>query len=233
MPQPPQSDSSAEESPRARSITEVLCREVGASHPDGALKQIRTMKRLLRSHYRVQQRLEQYDVDSLDEAVSRIATLTQQVEDLRTEHRQRARRRLTIIESLLKQMEVLRARMAPAPSESDAAPLQNALDLVNALATELDELRLELWVYRSDDPTTTDSSTGSTADELLSRLNEALREAQETAARLHEERTALRAEKDRLHQETERLRQTVEQQQRRIEELEAERNPSPLTPTDR
>ncbi|PSQ96179.1 MAG: hypothetical protein BRD55_07910 [Bacteroidetes bacterium SW_9_63_38] len=47
----------------------MLCREVGAQHPDGALKQIRTMKRLLRSHYRVKQRLEDYGVESLEEAV--------------------------------------------------------------------------------------------------------------------------------------------------------------------
>lgn len=222
MPHRSQTSSSPDEDAnRVRSITDVLCREVGASHPDGALKQIRTMKRLLRSHYRVQQRLEQYDVDSLDEAVSHIASLTQTVEQIRTQQHRRARRRLTIIESLLDQMSAVCDRTAPS-SDVDAGPgpLQDALDLVDALATELNELRLELWVYHTNDPETDEHAAGATATDLITRLDDALRDAQETVAQLRRERDTLQDANDQLRDETERLRRTVEQQQRRIERLE-------------
>lgn len=243
MPQSSPTDSTTEDDSRPRSITDVLCREVGAPHPDGALRQIRTMKRLLRSHYRVQQRLEQYGVESLEDAVSRIADLTQQVERMRTRQRQRARQRLTIIESLLAQMNSLRFEASsraslpnsgsPSASESPSAALQTALDLVDALATELDELRLDLWVYQSDDPTSSASEPDTTTDDLLGRLNESLQTAQQTITRLHKEHKALQEENDRLQRETKRLRQTVQKQQQRIEQLEREGpQTSPLTPAD-
>ncbi len=233
MPPPSQTDTTSEDASRARSIADVLCREVGARHPDGALKQIRTMKRLLRAHYRVQQRLEAHGVDRLEDAVSRIAALTRQVEQLRIQQRRQARRRLTIIESLLDRMDAVRTPPDSSPENApDGTPIQEALDLVDALTTELDELRLELWIYRSDDPTASDPDAGTTATDLLSRLDEALQNARDTARRLHRERVALQDENERLRRETERLRATVDEQQRRIQQLEEDTNRSSLAPTD-
>jgi len=212
-----------------RTVSAVLCREVGAQHPDGALKQIRTMKRLLRSHYRVKQRLEDYGVESLEDAVSHIATLTQRLERIRRRQRERAQRRLTVIEALLDKMDLLRSGTAGAdeaptpPNEESPLPLQKALDLVDALSTELNELRLELWLQQTDDAETDESS----ADALLDQLGSLLTETSEMVNRLRREQRALRRENDQLQQEVTRLQETVDQQQAHIDALEQ----SPRTPT--
>jgi cysteinyl-tRNA synthetase len=207
-----------------RSVADVLCRELGARHPDGALKQIRTMKRLLRSHYRVQQRLEEYGVESLDEAVSHIASLTQQLETARKQQRERARRRLTVIETLLDKMDLLRAAptSTSARDESsapdDAPSLSEALDLVEALAAALDELRLELWLHQPEDASS--PPPGAQAEPLLDRLTDALQQTQQLVDRLQRDRTALRSENERLRQKVKRLQQTVQDQQSRLQRRE-------------
>lgn len=205
--------------PPPRSVTDVLCREVGAHHPDGALKQIRTMKRLLRSHYRVQQRLEEYGVERLGDAVSHIADLTQRLDAARTRQRQRARRRLTVIETLLEKVDLLRtsASAEAPPAGSAGAPLSDALGLVEALTAELNELRLELWLHRAgpDDSGASDSPA-TQARALLDRLTDALDAAQQVVSHLQEDRAALRAENDRLREEVTRLRHAVEKQQSRL-----------------
>jgi len=217
----------------------VLCREVGAQHPDGALKQIRTMKRLLRSHYRVKQRLEDYGVERLEDAVSHIATLTQRLEHTRRRQRERARRRLTVIEALLDKMDLLAgADTAPvladaspddaSPDEASPPPLREALDLVEALSTELNELRLELWLHQPDDT----APDGHSTDELLDRLGALLTEASQMVNRLRRQQRALRRENDQLRQEVARLQETVDQQQARIDALEDSPRPPAPASTD-
>jgi len=217
-----------------RSVTDVLCREVGARHPDGALKQIRTMKRLLRSHYRVQQRLEEYGVESLEDAVSHIAGLTRKLDAARKQQRRRARRRLTVIETLLEKVELLRrSASADAPPAGTAeASLSDALDLVEALTTELNELRLELWLHQSgEDDRDAPDSAATQAPALLDRLTDTLRTARTVVDRLQDDRAALRAENKRLQQEVDRLRRTVQEQQSRLDRLDdtapSTRAPSP------
>jgi hypothetical protein len=226
-------------------VTEVLCREVGAAHPDGALRQIRTMKRLLRDHYRVQQRLERYGVESLDDAVGRIAALSRQLAAHRARERRQAERRLSAIESLIARVDALGASATPSPEASvadapaseapaseapaseapdgpaqkDAAPpLPDALQLVEALHTELSELRLELWAHEADDAPASDA--GETAADLLARLDDALHDAEATVERLRSANDALRARNDRLAEQVERLTDTVEAQRQRLQRLE-------------
>jgi DNA repair exonuclease SbcCD ATPase subunit len=228
-----------------RTVSAVLCREVGAQHPDGALKQIRTMKRLLRSHYRVKQRLEDYGVESLEEAVSHIATLTRRLERTRQRQRERARRRLTVIEALLDKMDGLRSQ-ATGPAAPDTAPntapdtapdtapageapppLKEALDLVEALSAELNELRLELWLQESADAA--EEASGSAAAALLDRLDEALTDTTQLLDRLRRDRRALREQNTQLQRTVERLQETVDRQQAQLEALDAPR-PAPARP---
>jgi DNA repair exonuclease SbcCD ATPase subunit len=220
-----------------RTVSAVLCREVGAQHPDGALKQIRTMKRLLRSHYRVKQRLEDYGVESLEEAVSHIATLTRRLERTRERQRERARRRLTVIEALLDKMDGLRSQAtgpaapntAPdtAPAGEAPPPLKEALDLVEALSAELNELRLELWLQESADAA--EEASGSAAAALLDRLDEALTDTTQLLDRLRRDRRALREQNTQLQRTVERLQDTVDRQQAQLEALDAPR-PAPARP---
>lgn len=227
-----------------RSVTEVLCREVGAAHPDGALKQIRTMKRLLRDHYRVQQRLDRYGVEGLSEAVSRIATLSRQLEAYRTQERRRAERRISTIESLIARVDALWAsqsgsasaqasssddRAAPPDEEEASSVLSGTLELVGALRTELDELRLELWAHEADDEAPP-SEAGETAADLLARVDDALHDAEETVDRLRSANEALRSRNDRLEAKVERLTNTVETQRRRLQRVE--RGPAAASRTE-
>ncbi len=227
-----------------RSVTEVLCREVGAAHPDGALKQIRTMKRLLRDHYRVQQRLDRYGVEGLSEAVSRIATLSRQLEAYRTQERRRAERRISTIESLIARVDALWAsqsgsasaqasssddRAAPPDEEGASSVLSGTLELVGALRTELDELRLELWAHEADDEAPP-SEAGETAADLLARVDDALHDAEETVDRLRSANEALRSRNDRLEAKVERLTNTVETQRRRLQRVE--RGPAAASRTE-
>lgn len=233
---PPRSTDTSSSGPGPpRTVSAVLCREVGAQHPDGALKQIRTMKRLLRSHYRVKQRLEDYGVESLEDAVSHIATLTQRLERTRQRQRERARRRLTVIEALLDKMELVRTQSigptdAP-PSSSEApisepepSPLQEALDLVEALSSELNELRLELWLHQSEDAE--ENPSGPAATNLLGRLEDALTDTTQLIDRLQRDREALKAQNTHLQRKVERLQDTVDQQQAQLNALDS----SPSTP---
>jgi len=239
-PRPDESDA-----PPPRSVTEILCREVGAAHPDGALKQIRTMKRLLRDHYRVQQRLERYGVEDLSDAVSRIATLSRQLEAYRAQERRQAERRISAIESLIARVDALwsspaapagassseDARPAPAPSDEDGTSslLSGILELVGALRTELDELRLELWAHEADDDVPP-SNAGETAADLLARVEDALQDAEDTVDRLRSTNEALQTRNDRLEAKVERLTDTVETQRRRLQRVD--RGPAAASQTD-
>jgi uncharacterized small protein (DUF1192 family) len=213
---------------------EALCRALGAPNPEGALRQVNVMKRTLRRHHRVRQRLAEYDVDDLSGAVVRIATLTREVERLRAQQRRRAERRLTVIEALLDRLDALWSDASeaapskdppprgdsspPAAPVGDASALESALDLADALGTELDELRLELWLA-TDDPD--EATSGASAADLLDRLADALADAQRTSEQLRAAYAEVRTENDRLRRDAERLRTTVNRQRARLEQLTA------------
>jgi len=214
-------------------VTEVLCREVGATHPDGALRQIRTMKRLLRSHYRVKQRLEEYGVDSLSDAVAHIAELQRQVRRYREQQREHALDRMDVLDDLMEAVDAmqhrLRSRPPPpddasetseAPSAADEAPFPHAEDLIEGLEQALDEMRLELWLHQSHDDETLATPVASTAADLLDRLGDAVDAAAQAHAQLRKENDRLSARNATLQRDVDRLEQTVEQKEARIEELE-------------
>jgi len=155
-----------------RTILEVLCREVGAAHPDGALKQIRTMKRLLRSHYHNQQRLQRWGIDGLGEAVQKLQEMREEVDTLRTAQRQRAEANIEALDEALSVLASARRRLHERASQSasssqtgetpDASPpetasstpigrdVDTALRAVQAVRGELDEMRMELWAVDPD-----------------------------------------------------------------------------------
>jgi chromosome segregation ATPase len=100
-----------------RTILEVLCREVGAAHPDGALKQIRTMKRLLRSHYHNQKRLQRWGIDGLSEAVEHVKALQGEVRSLRNAQRKRAAANVAALDEALSVIETARHRLRKRAAE--------------------------------------------------------------------------------------------------------------------
>lgn len=129
------SSGSSTSSPHSRpqTVSEVLCREVGAAHPDGALKQIRTMKRLLRSHYVAQRRLERYGVSGVSEALETIEALRTEVRRLKAERRNAARAAahdlrdaLDAVDRLTAWLHEHRQRIAELEAQLDAAPLDAA-----------------------------------------------------------------------------------------------------------
>jgi len=157
-----------------RTILEVLCREVGAAHPDGALKQIRTMKRLLRSHYHNQQRLQRWGLDGLSDAVQKLHDMREEIDALRTARRRRAEANVAALDEALSVLESARRRLkerasqflptetegrtevsSPA-SDASAGPglpeddLDTALRAVRAVRGELDEMRMELWAVETN-----------------------------------------------------------------------------------
>jgi chromosome segregation ATPase len=214
-------------------VTEVLCREVGASHPDGALKQIRTMKRLLRSHYRVKQRLERYGIDSLSDAVVHIAELRRQVRRSRDEQREHALDRMEVLDDLMEAVDAMRRRLhsrpasasnrAPDTSGSNTSPdgsLANVDDLIEGLQQALDEIRLELWLHQSHDEEGPATPVASTAADLLDRLADEIDAATSAHERLRQENAQLKAQNESLQRDVDRLERTVEQKETRIEELE-------------
>jgi hypothetical protein len=104
-----------------RTILEVLCREVGAAHPDGALKQIRSMKRLLRSHYHNQQRLQRWGLDGLGDAVREVKRLQTTVRDVRTTQRQRAAANVAALDDALEVLESARQQLRERATAPPAA----------------------------------------------------------------------------------------------------------------
>jgi DNA repair exonuclease SbcCD ATPase subunit len=210
-------------------VTEVLCREVGAAHPDGALRQIRTMKRLLRSHYRVKQRLERYGVDSLSDAVAHIAELRRQVRRYREEQREHALDRMDVLDDLMEAVDAMQRRLRSRPAPPDASdtaeassdtPLPNAEALIDGLEQALDEMRLELWLHQSHDEEALATPVASTAADLLDRLGDEVDAAAQAHERLRTENERLSARNEALRRDVDRLEQTVEQKEARIEELE-------------
>jgi chromosome segregation ATPase len=231
----------ASASPSSQKVMEVLCREVGTSHPDGALRQIRTMKRLLRSHYRVKQRLERYGVDSLSDAVSHIADLHRQVRQYREQQRENALDRMEVLDDLMDAFDAMQRRLRARPdAASDSArdvasspDANDALDevneLISALERALDEIRLELWLHQSYDEDSPSTPVASTAGELLDRLADRIDTAREAHERLRKENERLYDRNDSLQRDVERLETTAQQKEARIEELERElerRSPS-------
>lgn len=217
--------------PSSPEATEALCRAVGAAHPDGALKQIRTMKRLLRSHYRVKQRLERYGVESLSDAVGHIAELRRQVRQYREQQREQALDRMDVLDDLMEAVDSIRHRLRsrPAPDEasapsgdssSSAPDLDTANELIEALEQALDEMRLELWLHQSYDEEAPATPVASTASDLLDRLGDEVDAAADTHARLRQENERLTAQTETLQRDVDRLERTVEQKDARIKELE-------------
>ncbi|MES3630851.1 MAG: hypothetical protein PPP56_11880 [Longimonas sp.] len=96
---------------RPRTVLDVLCRELGTSHPDAALRQIRTMKRLLREHHRAGRKLRRVGIDGADEAAREIASLEARIRTLKEEHKARAEERIAVIETMAKAIEMLRRRL--------------------------------------------------------------------------------------------------------------------------
>jgi len=115
---------------RPQNVTDVLCREVGASHPDGALRQIRTMKRVLRMHYRSQKKLERFGVDDCMEAVACISDLRGLLRKARSLHRKQAQANIQTVDEaialLRESMQQLRDSARPAealPQPETTSPL--------------------------------------------------------------------------------------------------------------
>lgn len=98
-------------SSRPQTVSEVLCNEVGANHPDGALQQIRTMKRVLRSHYRAQRRLEAFGVNGVGDSVTHITALRSRIDTLRDDHKRRARANVAAADAALDTLEEARQRL--------------------------------------------------------------------------------------------------------------------------
>lgn len=231
----------ASASPSPQEVTEVLCREVGARHPDGALRQIRTMKRLLRSHYRVKQRLERYGVDGLSDAVTHIADLHRQVRQYREQQRENALDRMEVLDDLMDAFNAMQRRLRARPetasdsptdtsaSSADAEPpLEEATELISALERALDEIRLELWLHQSYDEDSPATPVASTAGNLLDRLADRIDTATNTHDRLRAENERLTDRNESLQRDVERLEKTVQKKEARIQELEQELERRPL-----
>jgi hypothetical protein len=167
-----------------RTILEVLCREVGAAHPDGALKQIRTMKRLLRSHYHNQQRLQRWGLDGLSDAVQKLHDMREKIDALRTARRRRAEANVAALDEALSVLESARRRLKeraaePLPAETGRADasataadasnglpqddVDTALRAVRAVRGELDEMRMELWAVETNGHRSSDASEENTS----------------------------------------------------------------------
>ena len=116
---------------RPQNVTEVLCNELGAAHPDGALRQIRTMKRVLRKHYEAQKRLERFGVDTAMDAADTMADLRARLQVEREQWRERARANVQTIDAALDALDTARERLRtlarPAEEiESDSAESDRA-----------------------------------------------------------------------------------------------------------
>jgi chromosome segregation ATPase len=278
---------------RPQNVTDVLCRELGAAHPDGALRQIRTMKRVLRTHYLAQKRLERYGVDSTMDAAGHIARLREHIDAERSAREAQARANVQTLDAALQVLhrakdrlqELARtrkpdsgeaAREAPAtdtdarttdaaedsaritlddlrrrfvadtgtdtaPNSSahaqkrggqgaaefdtspeaardlDAAAGIAALEAFDTVVSELDELRLELWV-EAGEPDPEQSSTAT------SGINDLLDRVQDDVESLMNENKMLRRECRRLQQRQSTMRSELKRRLQRIEALQAQQS---------
>lgn len=212
---------------RPQNVTEVLCRELGAAHPDGALRQIRTMKRVIRTHYAAQKRLERYGVDSSMNAASKIESLRSQLTAVQSAREARARANVETLDAALDVLQQARTRLRelartpdrphaddtnrPSPPSSTTCPATPAdpensgnrddtretsadlaaLDAFDTVVSELDELRLELWVEAGEpDPEANEATSG--INRLLDRLQKELEAVSEENERLRSECQRLR-----------------------------------------
>lgn len=212
---------------RPQNVTEVLCRELGAGHPDGALRQIRTMKRVLRTHYQAQKRLERFGVDSSMEAAGRLADLREQLAEEREARRRQAQANVDTLDAALDVLRDARKRLddlarapepasnapaakasatetaspqtssSPAPSAKGDTDRVAALDAFDTVTNQLDELRLELWV-EAGEPDPDESDAADGVTSLLDRL-------QADMARLSNENRRLRREVSHLRRQQEEL----------------------------
>ena len=183
---------------RPRTVLEVLCHELGTSHPDAALRQIRTMKRLLRQQHRAARKLRRLDVDDAEEAARTITDLQSRIRTLKSEYKAQAQERIAVINTMARAIETLRQRLrasaavtapatdAPAgtnaPSNtndpSESAPhaqveIEELTTLLNRLRQEVDEIRLELWCYqKEDDNMTSYPDDGRMANDLLDQIEQ-------------------------------------------------------------
>jgi predicted ribosome quality control (RQC) complex YloA/Tae2 family protein len=190
------------------------------------------MKRLLRSHYRVKQRLERYGVDSLSDAVAHIAELRRQVRTYREQQREQALDRMEVLDDLMDAVDSMRHRLkarpaSGSPNEDEEVPdapsdnpLRNVDDLIDALEQALDEMRLELWLHQSYDEEGLVTPVASTAADLLDRLADEVDATAEVHDRLRTENERLSARNEALQRDVDRLEQTIEQKDARIEALE-------------
>ncbi|HHP7237090.1 hypothetical protein [Longibacter sp.] len=211
---------------RPQNVTDVLCRELGAGHPDGALRQIRTMKRILRTHYRAQKQLERYGVESTMDAASQIDRLRQSVDAERAARRQQARANVETLDAALDVVRVARRRlneMARTPVTEGGGPEDTAhhsagpetfpmLRAFDTVLRNLDELRLELWV-EAGQPDPGESDASSSIDHLLDRLQEEMERLTDENQSLRDECASLKRQNDGL---SARLRDGLD----RIAELE-------------
>ncbi len=184
---------------RPRTVLEVLCRELGTSHPDAALRQIRTMKRLLRQRHRAARKLRRLDVDGAEEAARTIADLQSRIRTLKSEYKAQAEERIAVINTMARALETLRQRLrasapeaaegtsatdAPAhtngtantngvPQSAPHAEMEELTALLNQLRREVDEIRLELWCYqKEDDDLPSYPDDGRMANDLLDRIEQ-------------------------------------------------------------
>jgi len=212
---------------RPQNVTDVLCRELGAGHPDGALRQIRTMKRILQTHYRAQKQLERYGVESTMDAASRIDRLRQSVDAERTARRQQARANVETLDAALDVLHTARRRlhqMARTPGTKVAGPEDDDhgstyppetvanLHAFDTVLGELDELRLELWI-EAGEPDRGESDASSSIEHMLDHL-------QEEMERIADANQGLRDECARLRRQNEDLSTRLRNGLDRIEDLE-------------
>ncbi|MFO8231288.1 MAG: hypothetical protein R6U20_01350 [Longimonas sp.] len=120
---------------RPRTVLEVLCRELGTSHPDAALRQIRTMKRLLRQRHRAARKLRRLDVDGAEEAARTIADLQSRIRTLKSEYKAQAEERIAVINTMARALETLRQRLrASAPEAAEGTSATDAPAHTNGTA---------------------------------------------------------------------------------------------------
>ena len=226
------------------------------------------MKRVLRTHYLAQKRLERYGVDSSMDAAGCIATLREQIEAERAAREAQARANVQTLDAALEVLHHaqnqlhelarspeseepptstqggpdpstlggLRRRIsdasapnkaeAPTTTSADASGAQStevkdtgstsgitALDTVDTVVSELDELRLELWVEAGEPDPDANSTT--------SDINGLLEQIQDEVASLSAENKMLRRECRRLQNRQSSMRNELKHRLKRIRRLEA------------
>lgn len=140
------------------------------------------MKRLLRSHYHNQQRLQRWGLDGLSDAVQKLHDMREKIDALRTARRRRAEANVAALDEALSVLESARHRLRERASQSlptgtadrsdaasaasDAADrlpdddVDTALRAVRAVRGELDEMRMELWAAETHERRSSDASEG-------------------------------------------------------------------------